>query len=83
VNPETEAKLTFLLARANLHAQNLNADIANASTRIEDMRLRRLAIEAETLKQELEEFVRDYRSNIESAPDVEGPASRAHQQAGE
>lgn len=39
---------------ARVHAQNLAADISNASTRIEHIRLTQLALEAKQLADDLE-----------------------------
>lgn len=45
----TDNELVQAAASANLHADNLYADIENASTRVEHIRLTTLAIEARHL----------------------------------
>lgn len=45
----TDAELQQAAASANQHADNLHADIKNAQTRVEHMRLTTLAIEARHL----------------------------------
>lgn len=45
----SDTELAEAVASANLHADNLYADIENASTRIEHIRLTRLAVEARNL----------------------------------
>lgn len=49
-----QAYLASLAARARLHADNVQADIRNAASRQEHMRLSRLAIEAANLASALE-----------------------------
>jgi hypothetical protein len=48
--------LSEIKTLAREHASNVHADIMNASTRIEHIRLTRLAIEADRIASELEKY---------------------------
>lgn len=50
------SNIEFIIEAARLHCANVTADIQNASTRLEHMRLTALAQEAENLVTELENF---------------------------
>jgi hypothetical protein len=57
-----QAKDDLVIAASNLYA-NLKADISNAGTRVEHIRLTTLAQEAENLYHRVIEFVRTETSN--------------------
>lgn len=57
----TTAELTELATDARTHATNARADIANAQTRLEHIRLTGLAVEAEQIASRLEAVVDIYR----------------------
>lgn len=59
----TTEELTTLAVEARLHADNLTADIRNATTRIEHMRITRLAVEADTLARNFESMLAIYGRN--------------------
>lgn len=59
MTPTQKSKLLAAATASQLHTQNMIADIRNASTRQEDMRLRRLAIEAENLTNTLLDLLED------------------------
>ena len=56
-----------LVEAARIHFENVQADIVNASTRIEHIRITTLAQEAAHLLTDLEKFAT-------GSPDLEGPA---------
>lgn len=58
----TTSELDMLCSSARLHADNVRADINNASTRIEHIRLTTLALEAENIAHSLES-IRDGAHN--------------------
>ena len=57
----TTPELADLAAAARIHAANARADIVNAQTRLEHIRLTGLAVEAEQLANRLEAAVDIYR----------------------
>lgn len=52
----TDEEIVEVAASASLHADNLHADIENAQTRIEHIRLTRLAVEARHVANVLEKL---------------------------
>jgi hypothetical protein len=50
------SNIEFIIQAARLHYANVTADIQNASTRLEHMRITALAQEAKNLVTELENF---------------------------
>lgn len=57
----TTDELAAVAAEARTHANSVQQDIGNATTRIEHMRLTRLAIEADQLAARLESMLALYR----------------------
>ena len=61
-----------LVEAARIHFENVQADIVNASTRIEHIRITTLAQEAAHLLTDLEKFAT-------GSPDLEGPAPTSNE----
>ena len=58
------SNIEFIIEAARLHYANVTADIQNASTRLEHMRLTALAQEAANLVTELENFESTVREQL-------------------